>query len=179
MKPMATTPPTSAAPSKPARPAPAPAVLSTVSNGEKRLAGADPGQNRGSPIAGNGAKRPDHGHDGRFVPGNQAAAGARHAKSVAALRRAFVTELSTADMARIARALCEKAVRGDVKAAQVLLAYSLGKPEAAAWSDDTIMAAEAGMAKAEKDLAAAGDQRSPAQKLLDEVDGWMKTARPS
>ncbi|GMU22568.1 MAG: hypothetical protein AMXMBFR13_26530 [Phycisphaerae bacterium] len=90
----------------------------------------------------NGEKRLNHDGAGRFTPGNQAARGARHASAVAGLRRAFVEAITVEDMQRIARALVEKAAAGDVKAAEKLLAFCLGRPDATTWTADNLSQAE-------------------------------------
>src|SRR5205814_10512743 len=73
---------------------------------------------------------PAEGHDanGRFAPGNKGGSGNPFARQVAALRQALLDAVSPDDLADIARALADKAKRGDVAAAKVLLTYLVGKP---------------------------------------------------
>jgi hypothetical protein len=70
------------------------------------------------------------GHDqrGRFTKGNPGGHGNPFARQVAALRSALLAAVTTDDIAAVARALLARAKEGDVPAAKLLLAYSLGKP---------------------------------------------------
>src|SRR5262249_27689735 len=72
----------------------------------------------------------DNGHDarGRFTKGNKAGRGNPHARQVAALRKALLETVTEQDMIEIAHALMIQAKMGDVAAAKLLLAYTLGKP---------------------------------------------------
>src|SRR5262249_28422921 len=72
----------------------------------------------------------DNGHDarGRFTKGNKAGRGNPHARQVAALRKALLETVTEQDMIEIAHALMIQAKMGDVAAATLLLAYTLGKP---------------------------------------------------
>ena len=68
-------------------------------------------------------------HKGRFAPGNKLAVGNPFARQVAALRTAFVKGVTAEDIAAIASALLAKAKEGDVAAAKLVLAYTIGKPQ--------------------------------------------------
>src|SRR5205823_3604927 len=76
------------------------------------------------------AQTPAEGHNanGRFAPGNKGGSGNPFARQVAALRQALLDAVSPDDLAEIAKALADKAKRGDVAAAKVLLTYLVGKP---------------------------------------------------
>jgi hypothetical protein len=66
--------------------------------------------------------------DGRFAPGNKAAAGNPFHRRVAALRQTLVSCVSEKEMKALGRALFKLAKGGDAAAAKVLLAYLIGKP---------------------------------------------------
>jgi hypothetical protein len=68
---------------------------------------------------------------GRFAPGNRGGTGNPFARQVAALRKAFLQGVTPEDLAAIAAALLAKAKEGDLAAAKLVLAYAIGKPEAA------------------------------------------------
>jgi hypothetical protein len=74
-----------------------------------------------------------NGHDarGRFTKGNPGGRGNPFARKVAALRAAFLKDLTRDDIKEIAATLKAQAKKGDVAAARLLLAYSLGKPDKA------------------------------------------------
>ena len=67
---------------------------------------------------------------GRFAPGNKLGTGNPFARQVAALRKAFLDGVTAEDIAAIAAALLARAKEGDVAAAKVVLAYTVGKAEA-------------------------------------------------
>jgi hypothetical protein len=71
-----------------------------------------------------------NGHDarGRFTAGNPGGRGNPFARKVAALRAAFLKDMTRDDIKEIAAALKAQAKKGDVAAARLVLAYSLGKP---------------------------------------------------
>jgi hypothetical protein len=71
-----------------------------------------------------------NGHDarGRFTAGNPGGSGNPFARQVAALRAAFLNDVSSEDVKEIAAALKAQAKKGNVAAARLVLAYSLGKP---------------------------------------------------
>jgi len=75
------------------------------------------------------------GTDGRFTPGNRAAAGNAFHREVAARRKALLSAIGPEDVACVARALRDQALAGDVAAAKVLLLYVVGKPAEAADPD--------------------------------------------
>jgi hypothetical protein len=78
----------------------------------------------------NGAAPTTNGHDqrGRFTKGNPGGPGNPFARRVAALRSALVASIGPDDIAAVARGLLARAKDGNVPAAKLLLAYSLGKP---------------------------------------------------
>src|SRR4051812_22089587 len=65
---------------------------------------------------------------GRFAAGNPGGPGNPFARQVAALRQAFLNEVTPEDLAAIARTLIELAKAGDKAALKLLLSYTLGKP---------------------------------------------------
>jgi hypothetical protein len=75
----------------------------------------------------------DNGRDasGRFAKGNSAGRGNPFARKVAALRAAFLKDLTRDDIKEIVATLKAQAKKGDVAAARLLLSYSLGKPDKA------------------------------------------------
>ena len=72
----------------------------------------------------------NNGHDrdqrGRFTPGNSAGKGNPHHRRVGQLRSALLKSITDADMEKLGRTLLDLALGGDVQAAKVLLAYSIG-----------------------------------------------------
>jgi hypothetical protein len=68
---------------------------------------------------------------GRFAPGNRGGPGNPFARRVADLRRALLDTVTPDDLQAITRQLIAKAREGDVAAARLVLAYTLGKPAAA------------------------------------------------
>ena len=83
-----------------------------------------------SPAAATAAPTKARDQRGRFVTGNPGGTGNPFARQVAALRKAFLESVTTADIAAIAAALLAKAKEGDVAAAKLVLSYAVGKPEA-------------------------------------------------
>jgi hypothetical protein len=73
----------------------------------------------------------NQGANGRFLPGNRAAAGNPFHRAVAARRKALLDAVTDEDIAAVARKLRDLALAGDVAAAKVLLVYVVGKPTAA------------------------------------------------
>jgi hypothetical protein len=67
---------------------------------------------------------------GRFVPGNQAAAGHRrpHAARVAELRSALFDEVTEDCLRRVIRSVLQASYAGDMAAARLVLQYALGNP---------------------------------------------------
>jgi hypothetical protein len=74
-----------------------------------------------------------NGHDarGRFTAGNPGGRGNPFARKVGALRAAFLKDMTRDDIKEIAASLKAQAKKGDVAAARLVLAYSLGKPDKA------------------------------------------------
>ncbi|HYT95320.1 MAG TPA: hypothetical protein VEL76_41765 [Gemmataceae bacterium] len=89
-----------------------------------------------SATADNGAP-PAEGRDagGRFAAGNKAGRGNPFYRRLCQMRQAVLEEIGEEGLRRLARALYERALRGDVAAARTLLAYLVGKPQAAADPD--------------------------------------------
>jgi hypothetical protein len=67
---------------------------------------------------------------GRFGAGNRASVGhlAPYAAHVQALRASVMRTFTKEAMADVVRAMIDKATRGDVAAAKLILMYGLGKP---------------------------------------------------
>ena len=72
---------------------------------------------------------------GRFKVGNAGGPGTPFARQVAALRKALLATVQPEDIAAIVQALLEQAKKGNVQAAKLVLAYTVGKPEKAADPD--------------------------------------------
>jgi hypothetical protein len=68
------------------------------------------------------------GPDGRFVAGNRGGPGNPNARHCARMLDLFRTCISDEDMVHLYRVLYEKAMKGDVAAAKLVLAYKIGKP---------------------------------------------------
>ena len=66
--------------------------------------------------------------DGKFAAGNKGGPGNPFARQSAALRQAVVAFLTPERMEALLLAVLEKAVKGDMAAARLLLTYGLGKP---------------------------------------------------
>jgi hypothetical protein len=84
-----------------------------------------------SPAASNGATAPpDSGRDagGRFAIGNPGGPGNPFARQVAALRREALEAVTPEDVRAIVTKLVELARAGNVPAAKLVLAYTVGKP---------------------------------------------------
>jgi hypothetical protein len=84
-----------------------------------------------SPAASNGAAEPsDSSRDagGRFTKGNPGGPGNPFARQVAALRREALAAVTPEDVRAIMAKLVELARTGDVPAARLVLAYTVGKP---------------------------------------------------
>jgi len=84
----------------------------------------------------NGAQAADRGPQGRFCVGNRAAAGRSPGRRALALRTALLDAITPAKVKKIAKALMERAEQGDVAAAKVVLAYSVGRPAEAVDPDE-------------------------------------------
>jgi hypothetical protein len=65
---------------------------------------------------------------GRFARGNRGGPGNPHARRVAELRSALLEALTPERMRALAESLYASALGGDVAAAKLLLAYTLGRP---------------------------------------------------
>jgi hypothetical protein len=104
-----------------------------------------------SPTGGNGHV-PDRDARGRFAPGNRAGRGNPLGQRVQQLRAALLAAVEPEALERIARALVKRAERGDVGAAKLVLAYSLGPAQA--W--DVLERLE----EVERQLAEASDAQS-------------------
>jgi hypothetical protein len=114
-----------------------PAKTDTQNTTVNRIADAVPEARRtqagdAPPVANgdNGAPAPNAGRDarGRFARGNPFGSGNPHARQVAALRRAVYSAVTEKDIQAIAHKLLEMAQEGDVAAAKLLLAYTVGQP---------------------------------------------------
>jgi hypothetical protein len=68
------------------------------------------------------------GPDGRFAKGNPGAPGNPFARQVAALRQEALAAVTPADVRAILAKMVELALAGNVPAAKLVLAYSVGKP---------------------------------------------------
>src|SRR5262249_38682576 len=73
---------------------------------------------------------PDHGPDGRFTRGNNAASGNPFARKMAALRQAAVDSFTEEDIHEMIEAVKVKARKGDLSAVRLAMSYSAGKPQA-------------------------------------------------
>src|SRR5438270_7592749 len=67
---------------------------------------------------------------GRFTRGNPGGPGNPFARRIAELRRAAIATVTEDDIQAVITALIAKAKQGDVAAARLLLAHSLGQPVA-------------------------------------------------
>ena len=95
----------------------------TVSNGE-------PAPLPMPPAPANPVETPATGRDagGRFAPGNKFAAGNPFARRMANLRSAFLEAVTVGDLQAVAWKLMDMAKGGDLAAAKLLLAYTIGQP---------------------------------------------------
>lgn len=76
------------------------------------------------------AEAGDGGRDsrGRFTRGNAGGPGNPHGRRTAQLRAALLGAIRPADLAAIGQSLLSAALAGDVAAAKLLLAYTIGQP---------------------------------------------------
>jgi hypothetical protein len=81
------------------------------------------------------APKPEHESNGRFARGNKGGPGNPFARRTAELRALFQDEMSDNDLRGLARAMIDRAKKGDVAAAKLTLHYALGKPAAAVEPD--------------------------------------------
>ena len=72
---------------------------------------------------------------GRFAAGNKCGKGNPFARRLGAMRSAFLDAVSAEGVQALARKLLAQALAGDVQAAQLFLAYAVGKPAPAADPD--------------------------------------------
>src|SRR5262249_37709182 len=84
----------------------------------------------------NSSSSAGRGKNGRFLPGNRCAAGRSYGQKTAQLRAALLDVVGPKTLKRIARKLAKQAEQGDLDAAKLLLAYTIGKPTEAADPDD-------------------------------------------
>jgi hypothetical protein len=80
-----------------------------------------------SPSA-NGSRNDGRDENGRFTQGNPGGPGNPFARQVAALRSALLACITPDDILEIMAALLLKAKTGDLAAARLVLAYTVGKP---------------------------------------------------
>src|SRR5262249_57023301 len=66
--------------------------------------------------------------NGRFAPGNIGGPGNPYNRKVAALRQAMLETVRPEDLQEVIAAVLFKAKMGDLAAAKLLLAYTVGKP---------------------------------------------------
>src|SRR5262249_53177267 len=111
--------------------------------GQRRCApaGVPPSPVAPLPTASNGAavstpKSAGRGKNGRFLPGNRCAAGRSHGQKTAQLRAALLDVVGPKTLKRIARKLAKQAEQGDLDAAKLLLAYTIGRPAPAVDPDE-------------------------------------------
>lgn len=84
---------------------------------------------RPSPNGSNGTRQARDAQ-GRFAPGNPGGPGNPYARRVARLRQRFLEVLESEDaIERLVKTLVAKASAGDVAAAKLVLAYTLGPPK--------------------------------------------------
>lgn len=74
---------------------------------------------------------------GRFAPGNAGGPGNPHAAQCARLRAELLRAVTPKTIRTIARALTERAKRGDLAAIKMLLDFTVGKPVAQSDGDPT------------------------------------------
>src|SRR5262245_62448367 len=68
---------------------------------------------------------------GKFLPGNQCGRGNPHYRKLAENRTAFLEAVGPAQVQALAGRLLAQALAGDVDAARLVLAYAVGRPQAA------------------------------------------------
>jgi hypothetical protein len=68
---------------------------------------------------------------GKFLPGNQCGRGNPHYRKLAENRAAFLEAVSPTQVKALAGRLLAQALAGDVDAARLVLAYAVGRPQAA------------------------------------------------
>jgi hypothetical protein len=97
----------------------------------------NPEVEQGSPPGGGAPPKPEAQRDqrGRFAAGNRGGPGNPFARQTAALRVALINAATPERITNIANAILDKAEKGDVSAAKLVFAYTVGKPAAAADPD--------------------------------------------
>ena len=97
----------------------------------------NPQVEQGSPPGGGAPPKPEAQRDqrGRFAAGNRGGPGNPFARQTAALRVALINAATPERITNIANAILEKAEKGNVSAAKLVFAYTVGKPAAAADPD--------------------------------------------
>ncbi len=100
----------------------------TLPPGERPAPGESPSRAPAAPAG-------DRDAQGRFRTGNRGGPGNPFARQVAALRQALLNSVTAQDIQAVAGRLLELAKEGNVQAAKLLLAYTLGKPPPAADPD--------------------------------------------
>jgi hypothetical protein len=100
-----------------------------MTNGANGASASMPNDGNGKPApsanASNGAGRDNR---GRFAAGNAGGPGNPFARRMAAFRKALCAAVSEQDIRDVAARLLQAAKGGDVAAAKVLLAYTVGRP---------------------------------------------------
>jgi hypothetical protein len=111
------------------------ALVSKGGNGRAAAAGSVPlADADNGPAAGRGEPSPlpngDNGRDrrGRFAKGNRGGPGNPFARRIAAFRRALCEVVSEDDMHNLGRRLLDQVKAGNLVAAKLLLAYTIGRP---------------------------------------------------
>jgi hypothetical protein len=96
-----------------------------------------PGVSQGNAQAEGAEPKADTKRDerGRFAAGNRGGPGNPFARQTAALRVALINAATPERITNIANAILDKAEKGDVPAAKLVFAYTVGKPAAAADPD--------------------------------------------
>jgi hypothetical protein len=99
------------------------------------------------------------GHDqrGRFAKGNAGGPGNPFGRHVAALRAALLAGVTAEDIQRVMAALRDQALKGNIAAIRLLLAYTVGKPASAGEPDDV----ESDECPPPKQTAAPADEVAP------------------
>ena len=92
------------------------------------MAKRKPSKKPSAPPSPTGSDGPQRDARGRFQPGNAFGQGNPLGQQVQRLRAELVGAVRPADMRRIAAGLVDKARKGDLGAAKLLLAYTLGRP---------------------------------------------------
>src|SRR5262249_11747437 len=94
-----------------------------IPNGANGCPVAREGQPAPSANGGNGRD-----HQGRFTKGNRGGPGNPFARQIAAFRRALCAVVTEGELEKVGRRLLEQAQGGNLVAAKLLLAYTVGRP---------------------------------------------------